>query len=85
MATNPNPPRPNLSPEVAEWRKRYEQMIDDGSYRDIPPVAEQFRSEADLIQGCRHGCDHSRASEPEPLVTRTGRRRSWWQRGWRRG
>jgi hypothetical protein len=37
-----HPGRPPLSADVLAWRKRYEDMIADGSFRFMPSVEEQF-------------------------------------------
>ncbi len=77
----PNPSRRRLT--EAEWeaeldRAKSVQAADVERYYTDPKAYPPGWNE------CRHGCDHSRAGEPEPLRTRTGRRRSWWQRGWKR-
>jgi len=35
---------PPLSPEALAWRRKYEDAIADGSFRDMPSASEQFEA-----------------------------------------
>jgi hypothetical protein len=81
MAPDPKPSRRRLT--EAEWEDELQRAKDVQS-ADVERHVERPTSQLLPDEGFESGMTEWYQTPAKPLRTRTGRRRSWWQRGWKR-
>lgn len=73
--TPPRVPRPRLTKDEWEAELARAKGVMAADVESMPLTRSGFDAPGD--------CEMTRVTPP-PMVTRTGRRRSWWMRGWKR-